>query len=186
MKFINKNAYITTAIYGKSFCPAAATTFYLLLRNILRVAAVNMVASFVLFIGKFFTPSVTVFILYLILGYDPVISSNINDIVSVLVFVWIISYFVASMFAEIFGMSIETILCCYIADEEMFAPENRHADGALKTTMHTTAKSASDMKIVPVDNEGDGGKATENQRIDDAVQKKPVGAIASDTGPTLL
>lgn len=90
------------------------------------------------------------------------------------------------MFAEIFGMSIETILCCYIADEEMFAPENRHADGALKTTMHTTAKSASDMKIVPVDNEGDGGKATENQRIDDAVQKKPVGAIASDTGPTLL
>ncbi len=68
----------------------------------------------------------------------------------------------------------------------MFAPENRHADGALKTTMHTTAKSASDMKIVPVDSEGDSGTAAENQRLDDAVQKKPMGAIASGAGPTLL
>ena len=52
MKFINKNAYIQTAIYGYSFCKSARCAFFLILRNILRVAAVNMVADFVLFMGK--------------------------------------------------------------------------------------------------------------------------------------
>jgi len=47
----------------------------------------------------------------------------------------ILAYFVASMFCEIFGMAIETILLCYIADEEMFPPEKRFADGALKTAI---------------------------------------------------
>lgn len=52
MRFINKHAYIMTAIYGYSFCKAARTGFFLVLRNILRVAAVNMVSSFCLFIGR--------------------------------------------------------------------------------------------------------------------------------------
>ena len=52
MKFLNKHAYILTAIYCYSFCKACRRAFFLLLRNILRVAAVNMVASFLLMIGK--------------------------------------------------------------------------------------------------------------------------------------
>ena len=52
MKFLNKNAYIETAIYGFSFCKSARRAFFLLLRNILRVAAVNLVADFVLILGK--------------------------------------------------------------------------------------------------------------------------------------
>ena len=52
MRFLNKNAYIQTAIYGYSFCKAARKAFFLVLRNILRVAAVNMVAEFVLLLGK--------------------------------------------------------------------------------------------------------------------------------------
>ena len=52
IKFLNKNAYIQTAIHGYSFCKAARSAFFLLLRNILRVAAVNMVSGFVIIIGK--------------------------------------------------------------------------------------------------------------------------------------
>jgi choline transporter-like protein 2/4/5 len=52
MKFLNKNAYIQTAIYGQSFCPAAKRAFFLLLRNVLRVAAVTMVSTFILLLGK--------------------------------------------------------------------------------------------------------------------------------------
>lgn len=52
IKFLNKNAYIQTAIHGYSFCKAARSAFFLILRNILRVAAVNMVADFVLLLGK--------------------------------------------------------------------------------------------------------------------------------------
>lgn len=58
MKFMNKNAYIQTAIYGYSFCKAARSAFFLLLRNVLRVAAVSIVADFVLLLGKVsYTPN---------------------------------------------------------------------------------------------------------------------------------
>ena len=52
LKFINKNAYIQTAIYSYSFCKSSRCAFFLLLRNILRVATVNTISSFILFIGK--------------------------------------------------------------------------------------------------------------------------------------
>lgn len=52
MRFMNKRAYIQTAIYGYSFCKAARCAFFLILRNILRVMAVGIVADFVLLLGK--------------------------------------------------------------------------------------------------------------------------------------
>lgn len=52
MKFLNKNAYIQTAIYGYSFCKAARSAFFLIARNILRIIAVSFVGEFVLFLGK--------------------------------------------------------------------------------------------------------------------------------------
>lgn len=148
MRFLNKNAYIQTAIYGYSFCKACRAAFFLVLRNILRVAAVNMVAEFVLFLGKIFVPVVTTFLLYLVLGYS-VPSSQLNGMIAPLLFTFILAYFVSKMFSEIFGMAIETILCCFIADEEMFPPEKRFADGGLQTTISKTAQAAASNKVEP-------------------------------------
>jgi choline transporter-like protein 2/4/5 len=44
MKFLNKNAYIQTAIFGYSFCKAARKAFFLILRNVLRISAVAIVS----------------------------------------------------------------------------------------------------------------------------------------------
>ena len=44
MKFINRNAYIMTAVYGKNFCWSAKEAFSLLLRNIARYK-INLVLS---------------------------------------------------------------------------------------------------------------------------------------------
>ncbi len=52
IKFLNKNVYIQVAIYNYGFCHAAMNAMVMLSRNVLRVAAVNMVSSFVLMIGK--------------------------------------------------------------------------------------------------------------------------------------
>eukprot|EP00607_Mallomonas_marina_P009010 CAMPEP_0182417654 /NCGR_PEP_ID=MMETSP1167-20130531/2101_1 /TAXON_ID=2988 /ORGANISM="Mallomonas Sp, Strain CCMP3275" /LENGTH=669 /DNA_ID=CAMNT_0024591357 /DNA_START=108 /DNA_END=2117 /DNA_ORIENTATION=+ len=141
MKFINKNAYIQTAIHGYSFCKSARCAFFLILRNVLRVAAVNMVAEFLLLIGKLFVPLATTFICYLVIAYQ-LPEASTNGLVVPLLVTFTLSYFVASMFAEIFGMAIETILCCYIADEEMFPPEKRFADGGLKTALQKHAEAA--------------------------------------------
>ena len=83
MKFINVNAYIETAIYGYNFCRAAMKAFKLLVReyqkafhspliylqmaNALRVAAINSIGTFVLFLGKIVVVIATGVISYYIL-----------------------------------------------------------------------------------------------------------------------
>lgn len=153
LKFINKNAYIITAIYGYSFCKAARKAFWLLLRNILRVSAVGIVSALLLFIGKLFIPTATTFLCYLALAYT-YSSTEITGIIAPLVFVFFLSYWIASMFLEIYGMGIETILMCFIADEEMFALEDRFAEGELMSTIQKTAQmhAALKAKVAPVSN----------------------------------
>ena len=48
------------------------------------------------------------------------------------------------MFLEIFGMGIETILYCFIADEEMFAVNERFAEPELIGTI-TNAQSEQEI-----------------------------------------
>lgn len=46
--------------------------------------------------------------------------------------IFIISYFVADMFMDVFDISILCILHCFVADEEMFNGRSRYAGGSLK------------------------------------------------------
>jgi len=163
MKFINKNAYIQTAIYGYGFCHSARVAFFLILRNILRVAAVGIVSEIVLILGKLFVPILTTLACYLCVGYG-LPQGETNGIVVPMAMVFVLSYFVASMFTEIFGMAIETILCCYIADEESFPPEERFADGDLKSSVQKHAEQAAknqqnvqvqEVKVAPKDDKGE-------------------------------
>ena len=150
MKFLNKKAYIQTAIYGHSFCKAARCAFFLILRNILRVAAVTIVAEFVMLLGKLFVPCLTTLIFYVVLAYTPY-GDEVTDVVSPSVFVFVMAYLVSAMFSEIFAMTIDTVLCCYIADEEMFPLEKRFADGGLKSALQRAAQKNANKKTAPED-----------------------------------
>lgn len=128
MKFINKNAYIQIAIFGCSFCTAAKKAFFLILRNIARIAAVAMVSSFVLLIGKLAVPIAATFICYVWLGTDEM-QAQLNGVAGPLVLTFLISYYVMAMFNEVFGMAIWTVLQCFVADEEM---KGGYGEGGLK------------------------------------------------------
>uniref|UniRef100_A0A8C3QZE0 Choline transporter-like protein n=1 Tax=Cyanoderma ruficeps TaxID=181631 RepID=A0A8C3QZE0_9PASS len=52
IKFLNRNAYIMIAIYGTNFCTSARNAFFLLMRNIIRVAVLDKVTDFLFFLGK--------------------------------------------------------------------------------------------------------------------------------------
>lgn len=73
---------------------------------------------------------------------------QIAGIIGPMLITFIIAYFVASVFVEVFGMAISTILVCYCADEEMFTPEERFADGALRGAIKST-QAASNGQIAP-------------------------------------
>lgn len=166
MKFLNKNAYIQTAIHGYSFCKAARSAFFLIARNILRIVAVSFVGDFVLFLGKVFVPLVTLFLTYLVLAYTE--QDNLASLIPTLIFTGLLSYFVTSMFVGVFGMAISTILVCYISDEEMFPPEDRFCDGPLKGAIKKSAQAASDTQVVPTSDaptEIKDDKPNENEEV---------------------
>ena len=58
MKFINRNAYILTAINGTNFCSSAKEAFGLILRNCVRVVVLDKVTDFLLFLGKLVVTSI--------------------------------------------------------------------------------------------------------------------------------
>uniref|UniRef100_A0A7S4TAG2 Choline transporter-like protein n=2 Tax=Ditylum brightwellii TaxID=49249 RepID=A0A7S4TAG2_9STRA len=153
MKFINKNAYIQTAIFGYSFCKASRMAFFLILRNVLRISAVSLVSDFVLLIGKLFIVVTSTIGAYFFLDYH--YSDELNGLWLSTMLVCLISYATAEMFNEVFGMAISTILQCFVADEEMFLPEDRFAPGSLAQTIDSTEeKHTSSNTIYPKASDG--------------------------------
>ena len=130
MKFINKNAYIQTAIFSTSFCKSCRESFALIFRNAARVAAITYVSAAVLIVGKLFISAVVT-----VVGYY-IIVENLNDeLYSVggpVVVIFLISYWISDMFMDVLDMGIMTVLHCFIADEEMFGGEERYSEKGLK------------------------------------------------------
>jgi hypothetical protein len=106
--------------------------------------------------AQVFVPLVTLFLTYLVLAYAE--SDNLASLIPPLIFTGLLSYFVTSMFVNVFGMAISTILVCYISDEEMFPPEERFCDGALRGAIKKTAQAASETQVVAVQPKHDSNK----------------------------
>lgn len=130
IRFLNKNAYIQTAIFGTSFCKSAREAFFLILRNIGRIGAITYVSGAILIVGKFFISSVTTGFSYY--AMNELIGDELYSIAGPTVLVFIISYFVSDMFLDVFDMGISTVLQCFVADEEMFDGDECFAEGDLK------------------------------------------------------
>merc|ERR1712008_131103 len=59
LRFLNKNAYIQTAIFGTSFCTSAREAFFLILRNAKRVAGISYAVSVLIWISRLFIAFLT-------------------------------------------------------------------------------------------------------------------------------
>uniref|UniRef100_A0A2H8TS65 Choline transporter-like protein n=1 Tax=Melanaphis sacchari TaxID=742174 RepID=A0A2H8TS65_9HEMI len=60
LQYLTRNAYIEVAIYGDNFCKSGQQAFKMITSNVLRVAAINSVGDFVLFLGKVLVVTSTV------------------------------------------------------------------------------------------------------------------------------
>ncbi|XP_073644407.1 choline transporter-like protein 5 isoform X3 [Tursiops truncatus] len=122
VKFLNRNAYVMIAIYGKNFCRSARDAFNLLMRNILKVAVMDRVTDFVLILGKILVAGcigVLAFLLFterlpmIIVG-----PTSLNYYWVPLLTVMIGSYLIAHGFFSVYAMCIETIFICFLEDLE--------------------------------------------------------------------
>ncbi|XP_046561231.1 choline transporter-like protein 2 [Haliotis rubra] len=138
LKLLNKNAYILTAVYGKNFCSAARKAFMLILENIVRVAVVDKVTNFLLFIAKlvvvgavgvmsffFFDGRISFLKTYtpdLNFCFVPIIYPLCSTLVPRAPKVdWIIilaTYIIASCFFSVYEMAVDTLFMCFLMDIE--------------------------------------------------------------------
>ena len=130
IKFVNKNAYIQTAIFSTSFCKSCRESFALIFRNPGRVSAIAYVSAAVLIIGKLFISSIVTIAGYYVIAED--MSDQLHTVAGPLGVIFIISYFISDIFMDVLSMGISTVLHCFIADEEMFEENQRYTDKSLK------------------------------------------------------
>lgn len=64
---------------------------------------------------------------------DANIRSDLNSIVGPTFMTAVLAYYTGKMITGVFGMSITTILQCFVADEELFPPSQQFADNDLKS-----------------------------------------------------
>eukprot|EP00929_Paragymnodinium_shiwhaense_P124175 TRINITY_DN9922_c0_g1_i1.p1 TRINITY_DN9922_c0_g1~~TRINITY_DN9922_c0_g1_i1.p1 ORF type:complete len:910 (-),score=122.40 TRINITY_DN9922_c0_g1_i1:321-3050(-) len=128
LKFLNKHAYIQIALLGKNFCVSAKNAFFLIARNAIRFAVVISLGVIVRGIGFFFITAMTAGLGYFILmGLHP----DITPVMPMMLFI-AIGYVVAKLYMNVFELSVDTMLQCVIATEEMGG--DRDGDGSFVPT----------------------------------------------------
>ncbi|XP_051243261.1 choline transporter-like protein 2 isoform X2 [Dicentrarchus labrax] len=122
IKFINRNAYIMVAIYGKNFCTSARDAFFLLMRNMIRVAVLDKVTDFLLFLGKLLIVGlVGIFAFFFFSGRVKAFENTAPNLhyywVPIITLV-IGSYLIAHGFFSVYAMCVDTLFLCFCEDLE--------------------------------------------------------------------
>uniref|UniRef100_A0A8C2G6N7 Choline transporter-like protein n=1 Tax=Cyprinus carpio TaxID=7962 RepID=A0A8C2G6N7_CYPCA len=112
LTYLNMNAYTATAINSTNFCTSARDAFFILAENALRVAAINSVGDFVLFLGKVLIVSCTAFAGILSLNYQREYTVWVLPLIIVCVF----SFLVAHCFLSIFEIVVDVLFLCFAID----------------------------------------------------------------------
>ncbi|XP_050517151.1 choline transporter-like protein 1 isoform X1 [Diabrotica virgifera virgifera] len=121
LKYLSRNAYIEVAIFGYPFCRAGQQAFKLLSSNVLRVAAINSVGDFVLFLGKVVVVIATVLIGIRMLEHK----DGLQHMWVPIALSGLFAYFVAHCFMTVYEMVIDTIFLCFCEDCEQNDGESR-------------------------------------------------------------
>lgn len=119
IKFLNRNAYIMTAVYGYNFCAGARRAFSLLARNLVRVVVLDKVTDFILFIGK------VIVVALVILTSTALFQSNaksldreLNYQAIPIILILVSTYAIASCFFSVYNMAVDTIFLSFLEDIE--------------------------------------------------------------------
>ncbi|KAG7381301.1 hypothetical protein PHYPSEUDO_006228 [Phytophthora pseudosyringae] len=130
IKFLSKNAYILVAMKGSSFCAASARSFKLIFKNMARVAVVNSISFFLLFLIKLTVTLAVGLVVFALLSKSssPSLSADqlsllggktVTSPLAPVVVACVLAWLVASAFVNVYDAAIDTILLCFCEDTEL-------------------------------------------------------------------
>lgn len=149
IKFLNKNAYIQVALHSTSFCTSAAEAFYLILRNAGRFLTVGSIGHVFQMLGKGIISIISTYAGYMIVTHASKWADQIHSPVFPTIIFLLISFLIAEIFMSVYGMACDTILHCFLCDEEICAKAGRgpiHSPEILKDFMDKERKNKDDEK----------------------------------------
>ncbi|XP_014210998.1 CTL-like protein 2 [Copidosoma floridanum] len=122
LRFVNSNAYIMCAVYGKGFCSSARDAFNLLMRNVVRVVVINKITSWLLLLGKLLISALTVAATWWYYTNSSASKAGCKDDVSCwavpVAMTAIASYLIATVFFKVHAAAIDTLFLCFLEDCE--------------------------------------------------------------------
>lgn len=108
IKFLDKHAYIHSALSGTAFCSSAKRAFGLILRNLGRVATISVLSNLVVFVGKVSVTLCSAGIAYYYMKLY--MKDRLNGLVVPTLFVAVIAYVCSSLFLDTVTMTSDTVL----------------------------------------------------------------------------
>ncbi|XP_027715533.1 choline transporter-like protein 1 isoform X2 [Vombatus ursinus] len=112
LNYLNQNAYTATAINSTNFCTSAKDAFVILVENALRVATINTVGDFMLFLGKILIVCCTALAGIMLLNYQQDYTVWLLPLVIVCLF----AFLVAHCFLSIYEMVVDVLFLCFAID----------------------------------------------------------------------
>jgi solute carrier family 44 (choline transporter-like protein), member 2/4/5 len=123
LKFLNRNAYIITAIYGTGFFTSARRAFYLIISNPARLLVIDKVCDFLIFLGKLcITTGIGVLAFFFFTRRITQAEQFVPDLHYYLVPLLLIiigSYVVSTCFFSVYSMAVDTLFICAIQDKQL-------------------------------------------------------------------
>ncbi|XP_067618052.1 choline transporter-like 2 [Eurosta solidaginis] len=117
LRFLSRNAYIMCAIHGKNFCSSAKDAFNLIMRNFLRVVAVDKVTDFLFFLSKvLLTGAAGVGTYYFVVHSPHLVQLHYNAVPVTLVV--LAAFIMTSVFFGVYSMAVDTLFLCFLEDCE--------------------------------------------------------------------
>ena len=128
IQFLDKHAYIQTALTGAGFCEAARNAFALMAENALRFATLGAIGDIFKILGKIFVTVISTYAGFIIINaWEPYKSEIESPLGPVCIFA-LVSYIVSGIFMAVHEMACDTIIQTFLVDEHIhkeafFAPE---------------------------------------------------------------
>ena len=119
LKYITKNAYIFTAMFGYSFLGACYKLFSFLKDAPLTITMAQSLGGIIIKLGRGFVVVFSVVCTFALMEYVSPWNESVESPYLVLVIVFLLALVISTIFFEVFGMSMNTLIMCFIADMQM-------------------------------------------------------------------
>mmetsp|Transcript_2639 Transcript_2639/g.9149 ORF Transcript_2639/g.9149 Transcript_2639/m.9149 type:complete len:816 (-) Transcript_2639:260-2707(-) len=123
IKFLTAYAFIIVAMKGSSFCTACKDVIKTILKNPVQIGVVNAITTILFLLGKIAIVITCALVAFQWLENDAQFQrggeNQLESYMFPLLIILLLSYAVATVFMNVYALSVDTILLCFLFDREL-------------------------------------------------------------------